>query len=400
MNAQMEVRFPELPAFTAASPLPPFEGNNGTVTYGFEGADTESANAYRSALDELGFMRIFENSIAECTFTTFRKNELSVRVAHYPTIKLLKIIATRGEEYVTYENRNNGDEPYWTPAITQIGRKGALQWSPGMSYIIRNTDGSFVIFDGGPRDDEDVDHLMTFLRAHQPGVQKPVIAMWLFSHPHQDHLNLAKAFWDKYHDDIDLRAVAFNFPNMEATVIGKGNDVHAEKVQSVIDHHNDILRRIAEYFPNTKRYTPHTGDRYVMPGYTIDTLVCYEDIYPDKFSDVNYFSLAWMIRSENKKVLLLGDTGKRISQRMADVYRFELKCDIMQICHHGNFGATMDLYRYADPDICLWPEKERMLKSEPFILGTKQGFEFNYWIWHSRKRLHFHTSITTSFELD
>ena len=63
MSAQMEVRFPELPAFTSASPLPPYEGNDGTVIYGFEGADTNAANAYRAALSELGFTKVFENKI-------------------------------------------------------------------------------------------------------------------------------------------------------------------------------------------------------------------------------------------------------------------------------------------------------------------------------------------------
>ncbi len=388
------MRFPEIPAFEQGTADEPYLGNDTTVTYGFVGVDAEAAEAYREALESNGFTRVAENKIADCTFATFTQGELSVRVAHYPAKALCKIIATRSEKFVTYENVKTGDEPHWTPSITQLGRKGALQGSPGMSYVIRNRDGSYVIFDGGPRDDDDVDHLMTFLRVHQPKAGKPVIAMWLFSHPHQDHLNNAMAFWDKYHDEIDLRAVAFNFPNMDATVLGRENP------NTVKGHFADIMTRMEKYFPDARRYTPHTGDRYVMPGYVIDTLVTYEDFYPDKFSDINYFSLAWMIRSENKKVLILGDTGRRISQRMADVYRFELKCDIMQICHHGNFGATMDLYRYADPDICFWPEKERLLKDEPFILGTKVGFEFNDWIWHSRKRLHLHTSITTSFELD
>ena len=387
-------RFPEIPAFEQGTADEPYLGNDTTVTYGFVGVDAEAAEAYRETLESSGFTRVAENKIADCTFATFTQGELSVRVAHYPAKALCKIIATRSEKFVTYENVKTGDEPHWTPSITQLGRKGALQWSPGMSYVIRNRDGSYVIFDGGPRDDDDVDHLMTFLRVHQPKAGKPVIAMWLFSHPHQDHLNNAMAFWDKYHDEIDLRAVAFNFPNMDATVLGRENP------NTVKGHYADVVTRMEKYFPDARRYTPHTGDRYVMPGYVIDTLVTYEDLYPEKFSDINYFSLAWMIRSENKKVLILGDTGRRISQRMADAYRFELKCDIMQICHHGNFGATMDLYRYADPDICLWPEKERMLKDEPFILGTKVGFEFNDWLWHSRQRLHLHTSITTSFELD
>ena len=385
-------RFPALPAFDGEPVHAPFEGHDNTVTYGFVCREADKATAYRQTLWDAGFVKTGENRFSDATFSVFERDDLTVHTAHYPTLGVLKVNAATSDTAAAFQPVQK--ERFWTPSITQIGRKGALQWAPGMSYIFRNADGSYVIMDGGPYDAEDVDHLMTFLQVHQPKAGKPVISLWLFSHPHPDHMNLALAFWDKYHDNIELQAVGFNFPDMEHTELGHENPA------SITRYRNTVLEKMAAYFPNARRITPHAGDRYVFDGYVIDTLPTYEDMYPDTYGHINYFSLAWMVRSEHQKVLLMGDCGRRLSALIAATCREDLKCDILQVCHHGNHGATMELYQYADPDICLWPEKESMLKTEPFLLGTKEGFAFNAWLWNSRQRLHLNNSLTTTFELN
>lgn len=392
MNSYLdETRFPGLPGFEYGEVQEIYTGMNDTAVYGFTGVTAEQAAQYRELLLAEGFEKADENTMGECTFMTLTKDGLIVRVSHFPAKELVKIIATTGEKYPTL---NVEGDFFWTPAITQIGRKGVQQFAPGNSYILRNHDGTYVIIDGGPRDAEDTDHLMTYLRSHQPAAGKPVIRLWLFSHPHGDHCNLAMDFWDKYHDEFVLEAIGYNFPNLESAPVKHG------KPEDIELHRSRISGKAEEYFPEAKIYTPHGGDRYRMPGYVIDTMISYEDYFPGKMNDTNYFSLVWMIRSEHKKVLIPGDCGIPISDMLADVYGAELKCDIMQICHHGNFGATMGLYQNADPDIVLWPEKESLINSWERLQGTEPGYEHNHWIRHSRPRLHLNNSITTSFMLD
>ncbi|MBQ8371134.1 MAG: MBL fold metallo-hydrolase [Clostridia bacterium] len=386
-----ETRFPGLPAFSCGEAQETYEGMNDTAVYGFDATTADDAARYRELLLSCGFGKAAETTIGDCTFMTLTKDGVIVRVSHFPAKSLTKIIVTRGEKHPTLEV--TGDF-VWTPSITQIGRKGVLQFAPGNSYIMRNHDGTYVIIDGGPRDAEDTDHLMTFLKVHQLTADKPVIRLWLFSHPHGDHCNLAMDFWDKYHDEVVLEAVGYNFPNLESAPVKHG------KPEDIEFHRTRIRDKAAEYFPEAKIFTPHGGDRYVMPGYVIDTLISYEDYFPGKMNDTNYYSLVWMIRSAHKKVLIPGDCGIPISDMLADVYGSELKCDIMQICHHGNFGATMGLYQNADPDIVLWPEKESLINSWERLQGTEPGYEHNHWIRHSRPRLHLDNSVTTSFMLD
>ena len=110
MSCLDEVRFPMLPAVPAGGEAhPAFEGNEGTVTYGFDGVDADGAEAYRTLLSENGLERVAENKIGDCTFATFVKDSLSVRVAHYPAKRLLKLVATCGEPYVTFDMRLNNN---------------------------------------------------------------------------------------------------------------------------------------------------------------------------------------------------------------------------------------------------------------------------------------------------
>ena len=69
----------------------------------------------------------------------------------------------------------------------------------GMSYLIRLCDGRFLIMDGGWEFEPDADALMNQLQA-QSLTEKPVIALWIFTHPHSDHYFCFFPFMEKYGD--------------------------------------------------------------------------------------------------------------------------------------------------------------------------------------------------------
>jgi hypothetical protein len=63
-----------------------------------------------------------------------------------------------------------------------------------------------------------------------------------------------------------------------------------------------------------------------------------------------------------KTALIMGDCMHESCKEIALAYREYLKCDWLQVTHHGVIGGNKWLYSLADPDICFWPV-------------TKQGFE-------------------------
>ena len=124
----------------------------------------------------------------------------------------------------------------------------------------------------------------------------------------------------------------------------------------------------------------HTGDVVRYPGVRMDILFTQEDFYPAEFSWVNHLSSAWMIRGAAKSALILGDCEKPLCRQMAAAYGEALKCDVLQLSHHGFNGACLELYRLADPDICFVPcDKERFL-TDPRTKGEAFGYDFNAYL--------------------
>lgn len=60
----------------------------------------------------------------------------------------------------------------------------------------------------------------------------------------------------------------------------------------------------------------------------------------------------------NKTLLILGDTGEKSSKKLLENQKEKLKSDIVQMAHHGQAGATKELYEAVSPQICLWPTPE------------------------------------------
>ena len=56
-----------------------------------------------------------------------------------------------------------------------------------------------------------------------------------------------------------------------------------------------------------------------------------------------------------KKAIFLGDMGEEAGKQLiADNPPEKLKCDIVQMAHHGQDGVGFEVYRILQPEICLW----------------------------------------------
>jgi hypothetical protein len=61
----------------------------------------------------------------------------------------------------------------------------------------------------------------------------------------------------------------------------------------------------------------------------------------------------------NYSVMWLGDLQHLGSKIVMDTYaKDDLKCDLLQVGHHGYWGGSDELYRAVDPEIAIWPMPE------------------------------------------
>ena len=58
-----------------------------------------------------------------------------------------------------------------------------------MGYIVRLSDGRFVVIDGGMAEYDEIEHFFETLNSQNELESVPVIALWFITHPHFDHFN-------------------------------------------------------------------------------------------------------------------------------------------------------------------------------------------------------------------
>lgn len=269
--------------------------------------------------------------------------------------------------------------------FTQMSLKG------GMSYVARLADGRFVIVDGGAYNEEDCLRLYAFLKENS-GHEFPTVALWIFTHSHNDHIGLATRFIADYKDKVSVQAFAYQFPDCNKI------SVSMESVEKMKEDIDILEENIQSGYPKAKIYTLHTGQSYYFSGVEIEILWTVDDTYPANYLSFNDLSVALRFKfAGGKTVLLLGDCMHEACRRIAHTYGDYLKSDILQVTHHGLIGGDKELYELIDPEICFWPiNEERFLgftsnQRYQWCLG-EGGCDYNAYLRDEkiRKRQHYH----------
>lgn len=372
--------------------------------------------AYCTRLLSEGYSLYSSNQIGENRFATYVTDRVELHLMWYASLSSLRIVyASRG--YLP-EQAAPAYTKLMESTVAQPAREAVTYAAAGESYVVQLEDGSFVIIDGGPGKEADVIGLMDWLTAHKPEADDKPRVTWMFTHLHNDHMELPVAFLKKYYAAIDLQTVCYNFPRL-GTEDGL-ND------QLCTNNYNGLRSVLASHFSDTNIYVFHSGQKMYLPGCEIEFLFTQEDYWPQKFPTANHTSSAWrMTFTGGKTFMVLGDCEYGLCVQMASVYGDYLKSDVLQLSHHGLNGACLELYQAIDPKVCFWPLDEYRMMNDGRALGlyaqtTDKGYSytnyaanpdkttvweayrFNYWLrntqWtrgrESGDRSHYHNSTT------
>ncbi len=62
-----------------------------------------------------------------------------------------------------------------------------------------------------------------------------------------------------------------------------------------------------------------------------------------------------MLDINGRKALFLGDMSAEAGKQLiAENAAESVKCDIVQMAHHGQDGVGLEVYKVLQPEICLW----------------------------------------------
>ena len=220
----------------------------------------------------------------------------------------------------------------------------------GMSYVFQLENGHFALIDGGFCTPGEAECLYRFLRSLSGG--RPVIEDWFFSHAHQDHIGVFLDFMEAHRKDVELRHLTFSFQPLNLPPTGEGWRIVRQDLATV-KHFYEVLDR---YCPDVPVRTPHAGDVWQVGELRVEALFTHENL--DEPSSFNDHSTVIAVEAAGQRILFLGDVWRVGSRYMLSHCPEKLRCDLVQVSHHGYDGATEAVYRATGAKVALWPTPE------------------------------------------
>ncbi len=209
----------------------------------------------------------------------------------------------------------------------------------GMCYIIKLSDGSAVIIDGGFKNVACAENIYKTLiklgiATNEKGQYK--IAAWIFSHGHGDHISAFAVFGQHYGGLTDVEYFIYNMPGESALVADYDGVEPAMRV---------TRSTIATYYPKAKQITPHANLSYHIGNATISMLYTPDLVY-SATEQMNYFNntaLIFKISVGEQSVLFFTDAAEDAAATIRGLYNAStFKSDILQITHHGLYTEKHD----------------------------------------------------------
>ena len=212
-----------------------------------------------------------------------------------------------------------------------------------LSCIIKGTDGTVIVVDGGLGADKD--RLKAAIRE-----LGGTVSAWLVTHPHGDHAGaLYKLLEEEIADkaagitpDINIQNIYYNMASREWY---QANDP-SDGAFSI-----ELLNKL-EQIDESRRHYVSRGTT-IMAGSTKIEVV--NDRYETDWNKGNNASICYKVWVNGKSILFLGDMSSEGGKRLMQYEKDNLKADIVQMAHHGQAGVEEDVYQAIAPSIALWP---------------------------------------------
>lgn len=316
-------------------------------------ASTEKYEDYKTSLEKAGFALHASNKMNTLLCHTYYDDSAVITLTYDTN-------PDNGNDMrLVVEPRAMTTLPSAEPQVyTPVCKSSITQVSPNrMTYIIKLDNGEFIIADSG----QNRQHSYIYnelMRLSDDG--KPVIALWTFSHFHQDHNGGFVEFVqnEEYMKNVTVKAVLYNTPEYQLISLASNLDKKNMAIwESLLDRHGIV------------RYQTRTGQRFRFANAEIEVLYTYEDlmpffIYKDRS---NPSSFVYRLTIDGQRFIITGDCCSEASSLMVARYGDTLKADFVQLPHHGHGDGGTDpmFYEKVNADYVLWPgEPARLSPAE------------------------------------
>lgn len=315
-----------------------------------ESAAKAHFDTYCAHFEEQGFESRERRETEFSLFAAYEGKEECLFLNYFKNTKELQIVGEKDCRYFEFSGRKGAS--ITTPQVTQLHLTDF-----GMSYIIRLSDGRFILIDGGREFEQDADRLYEALAEQSPR-ETPVIAAWILTHPHSDHYHCLFPFFARHGEKVKVERFLKNFCEADDLEhypkLAKDDDRFDfdASEQTNIPLLNQLIEK-----SGAALFMPHTGQTYRIGDATFEVLASMDDTIHCS-QNINASSLVFRMTLADQIVLWTADAGFSYA-RLPERYGSYLKSDILQVPHHG-FGCGDPMiqikgFRLIDPDVCLLP---------------------------------------------
>lgn len=205
-----------------------------------------------------------------------------------------------------------------------------------LSMVLQNKSGNLVVIDGGW--DIDADHLTEVIE--QKGGH---VSAWFITHPHSDHAGALVQILNNPGRKITIDNIYYNLADQS----------WYDKVEPSRSNLVNNFRAAIATLPADRLHVVHKGDEIKIGQIKAKVL---NDPYLLDVTSVNNSSVAYKFFLNNVSILVLGDMGPEAGALLLEqTSKEDLKSDIVQMSHHGQYGVNKDVYSVINPKIALWP---------------------------------------------
>ena len=356
-------------------------------------------DAYIAKLEDNGYTKISKNTVENNVYVQYKNTEKSKLVYAYYIDKFkeariiddMTSIAETDFEYSYTPKLGETAAIYQWGMMYDANANGNNLVDPypnnGMFYIIRLSDNSLVLIDGGGPEQatgkatEALVDFMYEITGTQDG-EKIRISCIMITHPHGDHKQFVENLIKDHSDKINIERAMFNIPTFANEYI----------------YFTPLGESLVQNFPNVKFIKPHTGQRIQLGDMKIDIIMTHEDLIdPDDCSSIlttsNNASTIMKLTLNGKSMMVLGDFGgdnsatvenSEVIARLLGMYEnaegeySNLKCDIVQVAHHGINDGLGDVYNaigakyalFSQQDVAVWQMAHQCFKTVVSQLST------------------------------
>ncbi len=222
-----------------------------------------------------------------------------------------------------------------TIELTQLSDHSTRQM---MGYILKTKNNKVIVIDGGTIDD--TENLVEQINKHGGKVDA-----WFLTHLHDDHLG---AFSNIANDEqIQIEKIYCSF-----------NDYswYEENEPARAEFSKQILEILKQDNIKDKVEDVSLNQNINIDDIKIEILGIRNPEITENAG--NEQSMVVKFDTGKTTFLVLGDTGVKSSEKLLNTQKEKLKTDIVQMAHHGQSGATKELYEQINPTICMWPTPE------------------------------------------